>query len=484
MSAAEADRFRVFETRLLTQLEQRAKKLVKRKLPGKSVETMAVGDGTDALRNALRRMNRRDPDLLDSLPGNRAIQIHFKRGLWATLRGTPQDRVRATTIVPVESIVSGDDAAPAGRDAVLDALARYEVMPRNGKPSIVVLGSASGFSDAAWDLARQPGPPHVVLISPRGDGGWDIRMSDAMRKSDWAVLFEFETADERQERLQYHLSQQIEALETRGLSMDELAALLGVAPEQVGPLVERACRSDRRLMVVVHDGQRRLARSPLADEERSMSMWSRIRRWLGLKPSIAQQVRDLTQQRVKLEQARGEIDGKIERLEKDERSAVQSGASAKTLVEKKQLAGKLVRVRRELTRFRTQAQVYTNQIEVLGTHIHHLSLKQQGAKMDLPSAEDLTRSAAEAESVMAELSANAELAQSIEVGMMSPGQSDAEDEILKEFEREAGVTAAQPAATSTAREAMPPLPSEPATAGRERANEAPARMRSEGPQAG
>lgn len=205
-----------------------------------------------------------------------------------------------------------------------------------------------------------------------------------------------------------------------------------------------------------------------------MGMWSRIRRWLGFKPSVKERVDEMTKQRVQLEQQRSNIDGTTDRLESEERTAIQAGAAAKSMAEKKQLASKLIRIRRELKRNRAQAQVLTNQIEILGTHIHHLTLKETGARMKLPDAEELAQEAAQAEQVMTELEANADLAHSIEVGDMSPGMEAEEADILAEFAEVAA--AEQPvseAASGTkasggrdaARIPEPPLPADRSRAG-------------------
>lgn len=452
MSVDERDRQRAFETRFLQQVRKRAEMLIGSKIPGKGLEIMSMPDGLDYVRATLKRLDVENPrQLLDSLPGTRAIQIGVRRGLVGAMRGTPKQRLRAQMIAPVEMLVRDGSGDPIGREQVLDALARYEILPARAKPTIAILGSAQGFTDAAKMLVNQAGPPRVVLVGGRGDGGWDIDMSGAMRQSVWAQLFDFESADERLDRLQYHLQENINLLESRGLSFAELSEKLGLPRAEVEKLVHRACRDDSRLMTVKHNGEVALCRSPMAGEGRSMGMWSTIKRWLGFKPSVKERVDEMTKQRVQLEQQRSNIDGTIDRLESEERTSIQAGAAAKSMAEKKQLAAKLIRVRRELKRHRAQAQVLTNQIEILGTHIHHLTLKETGKRMQLPDAEELAQEAAQAEQVMTELEANADLAHSIEVGDMSPTMEAEEADILAEFEQIAAAETpvAEPASGTT-----------------------------------
>ncbi|HMQ15344.1 MAG TPA: hypothetical protein PKC49_05160, partial [Phycisphaerae bacterium] len=236
------------------------------------------------------------------------------------------------------------------------------------------------------------------------------------------------------------------ALDSRGIPLHELSRRAGLPLAQTELLVRQACRTQPRLMTVVHDGQIHVARSPLEQTEgETMSIWARIRRLFGAKPSVAEQVRQMTAQRVRLEQQRHELDGRINALEGQEREIVQTGAAAKTDVERKQAAGKLVRVRRELGRIRSQANIFTQQIDIIGTHIHHMTLAEQGRRMSLPKAEELTKQAAEAEGLIAELSANADLARSIEVTGESPLMAEEELAIMEEFKQAAASREAAPA---------------------------------------
>jgi hypothetical protein len=181
-----------------------------------------------------------------------------------------------------------------------------------------------------------------------------------------------------------------------------------------------------------------------------MTIWSRIRKLLRLKPTAAERVRTLTAQRVALEQERLEIDRRIDTLEGEERHALQQGAAAGSDAERKQIAGRLVRVRRDLRRARAQAQVFTQQIDIVGTHVHNLTLAEQGRRVDLPTAEDLTAEAAAAEQVVSELAANADLAAGIEVGAQTPLQEEEEAAIMAEFAQVAEASASGRAAPTAA----------------------------------
>lgn len=427
--------------------------LLRRPLPADQFVLESVPDGVDAVRATLMRLEQFDRDLLEELPGTQAVQLRFTRRVLGPFRRTIA-RLRAQVLAPTEALVDGQTPGPVGREQVLDALARYKLLPEGKRPSAAVFASATGFTAEARALVHAGGSLTLILMGGREDGGWDVELPAAVRGTGWAQLFELESQDERLRRLLYHLEKNVGELETRGLPVPELAERLGLTPEVTEALVRQACRADGRLLTVVHEGTLHVCRSPLAEEDHKMGFWSRIRKLLGFKPSVAEQVRILTAQRVRLEQERREVDQRLTALEDEERTAVERGAAAKTDVERRQLAGKLMRTRRELRRLRAQANVYTQQIDIIGTHIHHQTLAEQGKRIELPKTEELAQEAAEAEQVMAELAASADLAASIEVGAQTPLMAEEEAAILEEFKQAAGEKA-PPAGDKTATSAPP-----------------------------
>jgi hypothetical protein len=461
----EIGRQRQFEEQFLTQMRAKAATLVRGSFPADGVRFDRMPEGSDSVRDTLRRIGRHDADLLSSLPGRQTLQMTFRNNVLGGLFKTVKSRVRVQVLVGLEDLIQERQPGPIGRDQVLDALARYEVLPKGQRPTGVVLASPTGFTEEAEALVTSYGPPTVILMGGREDGGWDVTMPEAVEKSPWAKLFELETQDDLLNRMMYHLDRSADLVDSRGVSIEELSEKLGLDRERTQQMIRRATRANSRLMTVNFEGRTHVCRTPLVEEGSSMGLWSRIRKLLRMKPTVAERVRALTEQRVKLEQQRLEFDRRIESLEAEEVETVKKGAAATTAVEKKQLAGKLVRVRRELGRNRTQAQMLTQQIDVLGTHVHHITLKERGKKIDLPSTEELTAEAAEAEQMLAELSANSEMVAGIEVTAEAAGMSDEEEAILAEFEAAAGTEAAEPepkkskqASAGPSRAETPPAP--------------------------
>ena len=428
----ERSRHRQFEDQFLQQLRARATRLAGSRLPIDRIIVEPTREGVDAVRSELGRLQVYDRDVLEKLAGARSVEVTFLKRRLGGLYFKALRRLRVRTLAPVTALLSNRKRGPVSREDVLDALARYELMRHRERPDLVVFASLTGFTPEAEALAETAGN-RLVLMGARDDGGWDVAMSAALRKSPWAALFDFEGAPERLKRLLYHLEQNAAVLDTRGLALPELADKLGLSLPETELLVRQACRTQTRLMTVSQDGVTHLCRTPLAEEADSMNLWTRIRRMLRLKPTVAERVKDMTAQRVRIEQQRHEVDQKIDTLEATEREALAAGAAAGVDAERKQYAHKLVRVRTELKRLRTQAQNLTNALDVIGTHIHHLTLAEQNRRLELPRAEELTREAAQAEQMTAELAASADLARGIEVGATTPMMQEEEAAIFEEF---------------------------------------------------
>jgi hypothetical protein len=471
----EIGRQRQFEDQFLSQIRARASALTRGVLPADRVLFDRMPDGVDGVRAVLTRMEVFDRDLLQKLPGTQTLQMRFQRAVLGGLLRPTVSRVRAQVLSPTETLVAGAAPGPVDREHVLDALARYELLPKGERPTGVVFASPTGFSADAKSLVTTYGPPTVILMGGRADGGWDVTMPESVERSPWSKLFELESQDDLLNRMMHHLDQS-ELVDSRGISVAELSAKLGVDKARTEALVRRACRARSRLMTVVHEGQVHVCRTPLAEEGNAMSMWSRIRRLLRLKPTVAERVRTLTAQRVKLEQQRHEIDRRVDALEAEEVHCVKQGAAATTAVEKKQLAAKMIRLRRDLGRQKAQAGMLTKQIDILGTHVHHMTLTERGKRMELPKAEELTQEAAQAEQMMAELTVNAELATGIELRGESAGTSDEEAAIMAEFEAAASAAANLPSQAG-AEQAKPAAARESGRAGAETPPEPPMRSK-------
>lgn len=431
----ERARQRQFEQQLHAQLRVRAMALTRGTLPADTVRIESTSEGADELRDVLRRLELFDRRLVDELPGALAAQFTFQKSRLGGLLKQTVSRARVRVLAPIEDLAEGREPRPVGREQVLSAIARYQVLPSSARPSAMIFASPTGFTPEARRLVEEnaAGGASLVLLGGRRDGGWEVDMPAAVRRTPWARLFQLESQDDRLKRLLYHLEQNAMVVDSRGIPLGELAGQLGVTETDAELLVRQACRTNPRVMTVAHNGAVHVCRAPIADEGTGMSLWSRIRKLLRLKPTAAERVRELTAQRVRLEQARHEIDQKVSSLEGEERAALEQARAATTDVERKQIAGRLLRARRDLGRLRAQANMYTQQIDILGAHLHHVTLTETGRRMQLPSSQELTAEAAQAEQIMAELASNADLARGIEVKGETPMMQEEEAAIMDEL---------------------------------------------------
>lgn len=447
-----------FESRFFEQLRARSLALTGAGIPAHDVVIEATPEALDALRDDLSRLEVFDRGALDELPGGRSERFTFrKKQLGGLLRSTTA-HLRARVLVDVPALTGDRVPERAGREAILDALARYKLLPKKHQPSMVVLASPTGFSAAAEQFAESNGDPPVVLLGGREDGGWDLTLPSKLRNTPWEKLFALESLSQKLGRVQEHLREEAARLDGAGVPLAELADKLGLSVAETERLLRQACRTDPRLMTVTHDDVVRVCRVPLVDERQTMSIWSRVRKLFGMKPTPAERVREMTTQRVRLEQQRHEVDEKISRLEADERKAIDEGAAAvkqKNAAVQQQAAGRLQRVRRELRRYRSQAQLYTQQIDIIGTQIHNVTLAEEGRRVSLPKAEELTKQAAEAEQVVGEIAASADLASQIEVSAESQMQHEEQADILAEFRAVAEQDEAEPASEAADERATP-----------------------------
>ena len=127
------------------------------------------------------RLERYDRGLLEQLPGTRATQFRFQRRVFGPFYRTVA-RLRAQVLAPIEALVADEPAGPVGREQVLDALARYELLPQRERPTAAVFASATGFTAEAKALVQTGASPTLVLLGGRDDGGWDVEMPGAVRQ--------------------------------------------------------------------------------------------------------------------------------------------------------------------------------------------------------------------------------------------------------------------------------------------------------------
>lgn len=143
----------------------------------------------------------------------------------------------------------------------------------------------------------------------------------------------------------------------------------------------------------------------------------------------------LEKRRASLSERSEKIYDEIGALEDREKRLVNNGKASSSKVTKRRLAQQISLLRKDIRMRNTSAVVLNKQINTIGTHLRNLELVQRGSVSGLPSCDELTEAAVNAEEIMEELTASDDLVNSI-WNEIDFGLSAEEADILAEFEDE------------------------------------------------
>jgi hypothetical protein len=277
-----------------------------------------------------------------------------------------------------------------------------------------------------------------VLIEPDGHGGWSVLETGENIDPRVKKIFDPESAEQKVARVRQYIEESSADLLTGGLSVSSVARKSGLPEEVVRQGFEAVADADPELRATKTEGEFLLFRgAPVRSEERrSMSMIDRIRQMFSGEGDEAAKINVLAERRAALAQRRDRIYEDIGQLEKKESDLLTQGKEATSAVPKRRLAAQLAQVRKDVARQNTVAAMLNQQINVLSTDIHNLTLIQQGEMAKLPDTTELTENAVKAEEMLETLKADADLVGSLENEMGASLTSDEELAILKEFEGE------------------------------------------------
>ena len=173
---------------------------------------------------------------------------------------------------------------------------------------------------------------------------------------------------------------------------------------------------------------------------------------------------ELRRQELLLEKDRNQLLGKVTKIARQKQELFDRGAQEKipevrrmlaqgrenqSAVVRRRLAAQLAQLRKDLVRLNTTASMLNQQINIISTDIHNLTLIQQGQMAALPSTEELTENAVRAEEMLETLKADAELVAGLETGLGEVLAGDDEKAILAEFDRPEGAAPATAAVSPT-----------------------------------
>ena len=169
-----------------------------------------------------------------------------------------------------------------------------------------------------------------------------------------------------------------------------------------------------------------------------MNVIDRIRQLFSGEGDEAAKINLLAERRAALAQRRDRIYEDIGKLEQKEADLLAQGKAATSSVPRRRLAAQVAQLRKDIARQNTTAAMLNQQLNIISTDIHNLTLIQQGQMAKLPDTTELTEHAVEAEELLESLKADAELVGSLEMGMETALAGADELAILKEFAGDTG----------------------------------------------
>jgi len=382
---------------------------------------------------SVRREQRQPPS------GGRLIVHSFERRWWVLRRRSGV--TVASVLVPPDALTEAADREmpPVDLGDLVDHVHDLIVDPE--VPHVISVCSPSGFTDDVYRAGLEIPNVTLVLVSPEAEGGWRVESSGGEIDESMRALFDPGNTSREADWIRKEIMGRLQVAHPAAVSAASMAAQRRLPVEFVTGIFEDAARSNPRLRLERSGSDVRLhGGAPAAHRAAdTIGILARIRALFEEDAANAVRLADLTEQRTALTQQRDRVFEDMGRLEQRETALLAEGRAATADSARRRLAGELAQVRREHGLQTTLAGVIGSQVDILSTHIHHLTLLQQGRQVPLPDADELTRHAVDAEQMLEGLWAEAEQATELAVGSDMPA-TDEEAAILREFE---GKTAAE-----------------------------------------
>ena len=402
-------------------------------IPGKRFTTSEFDRG-EAVRAAMIDRRQFDRDQYAKLPHGRSVVVRGFDRRWFIFSKLRSVTV-ATVIAPPEPLLDGGGPAPPVSAAQLVAHLR-DVAADTRTPHLVGVCSPSGFADDVWRHPPELANVNLVLVEPRAGGGWRTTAGDAKIDPRFVKLFDPEGTGHKLTRIRQEISDRSTDLLMGGLSAETIASRLDVPLPMVKTMFEEAAKRDPELKVSKSTGDVFLFRGApsIEKEDGSMSITEWIKGLFSSEGEEAKKITALSERRAALSARLDRMYDDIGKLEKREESLATEGKAAASMVVKRRVAGQIARLRKDIQRHNTSAALLSKQINIISTHIHNLELSQTGSIAQLPSGEELTEAAVNAEEMLEQRAASDDLVSGLDVSMAETAISAEEADILKELQ--------------------------------------------------
>lgn len=403
-------------------------------IPGKTFK-VEDRDRAEQIRATMADRRMYERDVFKQFPHNKSITLRGYETKWFFWQ-----KVRSITIAgvlaPAEPLLDKpDQPTPVTRSQLLDYI--DQLTKKETGPQLLGICAPNGFEKDVWENPPERSGMKLVLIEPRGDGGWRLKAGDPDLERPFVKLFDPEDVTIKLSRVKREIRERSADLLTGSLTASVMAREMELPVPLIANAFEQIAREIPELHVSRKSGEATLFRGVAADsfeEERPMSFLDRIKNLFGKEGDDANKVNVLAEHRAALSSRLDRLFEDIGKLEKKEAALVAEGKASNSKVAKLRLAAQVERLRKDITRFNTTASMLNKQINIISTHIHNLEMAQTGEMAKMPDSDELTEAAVAAEEMLERLNASDDLVSGLEVGMAESAISDSQAAILAEFE--------------------------------------------------
>ena len=420
-------------------------------LRGSSWETVTEDD-SDALRAMMASKRVYDRELLKEIPHNKRFIVKGYESRWFFWKKQTGVAI-ASVISPLEQLLDEQGKPePVGLNTLT---AHLQKLTGEGKvPHIVGVCSTSGFSQEVYSARHDYPNVDLVLVEPSSSGGWKVTADNDVPEF-VQKMFDPEDAEQKVKRVREEINHRSADLVTGSISAEKLAEHLSIPRELVDQALSQIAAADSELHVSKQSGDCLLFRgAPSVSKEKTpMSFVDKIKDMFSRDGDEVNKITVLSERRAELAHRRDRLYEEIGKLEEKESQLIAQGKENKSMVVRRRLAAQVAQLRKDIARQNTTANMLNQQMNIISTDIHNLTLIQHGETASLPSTEELTENAVKAEEMLETLKADADMVGSLETGMGEVLTSDEERDILAEFEEK--VAEAESASSISMPEATP-----------------------------
>lgn len=391
------------------------------------------------MKRMMSELGLNDRDLQNSMPVGESIDVTLSRQKLIFFRQTV-GRLRIVCVSPTKALLTGQEPAPLNT-VELQKLLASQPPSLGGVPSTVVVVSTSGFTLEAHELAERRADRTVILLEPNEAGGWTVT-GPAETKA-LADLFDPEAEAEKRDRLRAAIEENRVEMLSGGVAADKIAAKAKLPVQLVEAEVKAYAKANPGLVAKRLDGRVVLFREGTAPVSRAdsggstMPLLERMKALFGRKGENEKKIAFLSERRAALSQQADRAYEEMSVLEGREEDLKRQFKEASGTITKRRVTGQMLQLRKDLERRQQLLTVLNQQVNVVSTHLHNLSLVQQGQTAKLPDTDEITADAVKAEEMLAQLEADSELAGSVGQTAVA-GMSAEEQALFDELEAESG----------------------------------------------